>query len=124
MIITSKHTIANHPQACSQQAVSQCNFMNKGFCDAPHFGENHNSVDGKHSELSEWYFSAVGKHSETSERYFSIGGKHSELSERNFTVVGTHSETAEWCLQPCHRYSLNLGGNVLKKADYFYSNNK
>ena len=105
MIITSKHTIANHPQACSQQAVSQCNFMNKGFCDAPHFGENHNSVVGKDSELSEWYFSAVGK--------------HSELSERNFTVVGRHSETSEWCLQPCDRHSLNLGGFLFKNTDYF-----
>ncbi len=119
MIITPNHTSANHPQACFQQAVSQCNFMNKGFCDALYFGENHNSADGKHSEFSEWCLLTYGRHSELSERYFSIVGKHSELSERNFTVVGRHSETSEWCLQPCDRHSLNLGGFLFKNTNYF-----
>ena len=119
MIITPNHTSANHPQACFQQAVSQCNFMNKGFCDALYFGENHNSAVGKHSPNGDPYFSVVGKHSQDGEWYFSVVGRHSPGGERYFSADGRHSPGGEPYFPSGDRHSLNLDGNVLKNADYF-----
>ncbi|MEI6680860.1 MAG: hypothetical protein WCL21_19785 [Mariniphaga sp.] len=128
MIIAQSHTTANLPEACFQPTVFQCDFMINACYDAPHFGENLNSVvgkhsepseryisvDGKHSEPSERYFSVDGKHSEPSERYFSVDGKHSELSERYFSTDGRHSEPSERFLQPCDRHSPLFASKFIK----------
>lgn len=119
MIITPNYTSANHPQACFQQAVFQCNLMIKACCDAPHFGENHNSADWKHSPNGELYFSVVGKHSQDGEWYFSVVRRHSPSGKRYFSADERHSTGGEPYFPSGDRHSLNLDGNVIKNADYF-----
>ena len=119
MIIAQSHTTANLPEACFQPTVFQCDFMIEACYDAPHFGENLNSVDGKHSPSGERYNSVDGKHSPSGERYFSVDGKHSPSGERYISVDGRHSPSGERYFSVDDRHSPNLGGFLLKKADYF-----